>query len=270
MKQVLGILVLIIIFVAIVMAIRPGRPLSDLVNSFKVADYTFKLPQTTYGVNGVNNYTSDTPTGSGPYAYQLSDTSTNPGMDAYGKIYNNARLSRVYSDGRRDTIIENFRTKFPNILFGPNQMLAEYYFPRNSDVLYFNFKDYYTKGVQDRYHIFRYDARADTMHDLFSNRYLTSYVVPSPYNPLMVLAVDDDTMLTFQRLYLVNLETDSARLLLQLGGNDTLASAVEQYGKLHTPRINWVDANTIQFSVYRNSNQPNVAFTLLGTRMTSL
>lgn len=270
MKQVLGILVLIIIFVAIVMAIRPGRPLSELINSFKVADYTFQLPKTTGGVGIVNNYTSDTPTGSGPYAYQLSDTSTNPGMDPYGKIYNNARLSRVYGDGRRDTIIENFRIKFPNILIGPNQMLAEYYFPRNSDVLYFNFKDYYTEGVDNRYHIYKYDARTDTMRDLFSNRYLTSYVAPSPYNPLMVLAIDDDTTLTFQRLYLVNLETDSARLLLQLSGNETLASQVEQYGKLYDPRINWVDANTIQFSVYRNSNQSNVPFTLLGTRMMSL
>ncbi|MFA5841672.1 MAG: hypothetical protein WC835_01755 [Candidatus Paceibacterota bacterium] len=267
MKQVLGILILIIIFVGIVMAIRPGMPLSNMVNSFKIADYTFDVSKTP---GYVNNYVSDTQSGSGPYAYQLSDISATQGMDAYGKIYYNAKLLRIYSDGRSDTIIESFRHRFPNLLFNANQMLAQYYFPRNSDILYFNFRDYYTKGVGDRYHIFKYDARADVMRDLLSNRYLTSYAVPSPYNPLLMLAVDDDITLSFQKLYLVDLETDSARLLFQLAGNETLASYAEQYGKLYGANINWVDRNTIQYSIYRNSNQQGVGFTFLGNKMLSL
>lgn len=267
MKYFIGIIVLIIVFVGIVMVVRPSKPLSDLVNSFKLSDYSINLPPSTLNVDGYSSGTTDV---SGPYAYQLSDTSTNPGMDAYGKIYNNSKLLRVYSDGRRETVIENMRNKFPGILLEANHMLTTYAFPRNSDILYFNFRDYYTKGVNNRYHIYRYDVNSDTMRDLLVNRYLTSYVIPSPYNPLVMLAVDDDLMLTFQRLYLINLETDSARLLLQLGGDETLASSAETFGKLLGPNVNWVDQSTIQYSIYRNSNQQGVGFTFLGNKMLTL
>jgi hypothetical protein len=269
MRQVLGILILIIVFVGIVMAVRPTRPLSDFVGGFNTDKYAFNLPGTTGTAGGTNLPRGTVSSGSG-YAYQLSDTTPRASMDPFGKIYYNATLLRIYGDGRREVVIENMRNRFSNILLDANQKLVEYYFPRNSDVIYFDFRDYYTQGTKDRHHVYKYNVRTDTMTDLSSNRYLMSYVVPSPRNPLVAIAVDDNTLISFQRLYLVNLETDSARLVYQLGGNETLASSVDATGKFYGVNINWVDANTIQFSIYRNSYQPGTKFVFLGNKTLSL
>ncbi len=250
--RIIALIVLILIIVAAVNLIRPASSLPDLISKFGFqAIGTWQYPGTgqsgdssTSGQNGI----------SATYAYQLVDTTSNS-RAPYGQVFYNAKLVRVYGSGKTEDVIPNIRNRFSNILSQPNQMLTTYYFPPNSDILYFSFRNYYVTGTASQYHIYRYNVKTDEMKDLFVNRYLTSFAVQSPYSQLMLLSVDDDTMRTYQRLYLVNLENDSARMLAQLGSNETLASTLTPSGQNPSADIFWVAPNQIGYNVYQRVNQ---------------
>lgn len=250
--RIIALIVLILIIIAAVNLIRPASSLPDLISKFGFqAIGTWQNPGTgqngTGGVSGPNDISQS-------YAYQLVDTTSNSSTP-YGQVFYNAKLVRVYGNGRTEDVVPNIRNRFSNILSQPNQTLTTYYFPPNSDILYFSFKNYYVTGTDSRYHIYRYNVKTDEMKDLFVNRYLTSFVAQSPYNQLIMLSVDDDTMRTYQRLYLVNLENDNARMLTQLGSNETLASSQVLSGQNPSADIFWITPNQIGYNVYQHVNQ---------------
>ena len=254
--KIIALIILGIVLLLVFQAVKPGGPLYEWMKQISIGN--LQLNKVPTGYQPVGGGTVNTPT-STAYTYQLVDTTTRSGMDAYGKIYYNARLIRVYGDGRTEIVVDNFKNRFSDILLEPNHMLTEYYFPPSSDVLYFSFKGYYASGVGNRYYIYRYNTKTDEMRNLFSNKYLTSYALPSPFNRLFLLAVDDDTMSTYQRLYLVNLETDTGRILVQLGSNETLATSLLDFSGVKPPaNLSWISANQIGYGVYRYQGGINV------------
>lgn len=254
-KQI-GVLLLFLLFVILLLNVfKPAGSFGEWLKSF---GFSLDINKTSSSAPLDNN--NSVAVDSSSYQYQLVDTSSSQ-INAYSQIYYNAKLRKVYGDGRTEDIIESFRNRFSDILSEPNQKLTQYYFPPKSDTLYFRFENEYLSGVSNKYHIYRYNVLLDEMRDLYSNRYLTSYVVPSPYDQRIMLAVDDDTIATYQRLSVVNLEADSARVLITLNANETLASSVDAQGRPKTADIVWLSPNQIGYSVYRhetNSSGTNV------------
>lgn len=247
-KQTFSIIAFILALIIIFAVLRPEKYISGIIKSISIEGNS-SWPTVDWGTSSSTGNTQNIPFSS-VYAYQLSDTSTS-GNDPFSQRVYNAKLARVFGDGRTETVIENLRNKFPNILNGTNQELVPYYFPQNSDILYFTFNNSYITSSMNRYHIYKYDVKNDNMKDLLSNRYLTNFVIPSPFDPRLMLAVDDDTVRAFQRLYFVNLEADNARMLVELTGNETLSSSVTGYGANVSADLFWINNHTVQYSVYK-------------------
>lgn len=257
-KQTLALIVLIFLLILILRVAGSASSPSEWIKKIGIGNIyewnSMPIKDTEWG----NTNTTETPR-STTYSYQLVDTTNSSGLDPYGKVFYNAKLIKVFGDGRTETVVGNFRNRFSNILIEPNQMLIQYYFPPNSDILYFSFRTYYTTGTDNRYHIYRYNVNTDEMKDLFSNRYLTSYVVPSPYDQLLLMAIDDDTILTYKRLYLVNLSNDNTRLLVELHGDETFAtSPPDSSGRRPSADVVWIGKNDVGYGVYRYVNGANV------------
>lgn len=253
--RIIGLVILVLVIITAVKYIHTSFTLPNLIDKAGTKSVG------TWNQNIWNpNAPKQTPTTNATsYIYQIVDTTENSRMP-YGQVFYNAKLVRVYNDGRTEDVISVMRNRFSNILTESNQMLVQYYFPPNSDILYFSFKNYYLTGADNRYHIYRYNVKTDEMKDLFSNRYLTSYVAKSPYNPLIVLSVDDDTMRTYQKLYLVNLENDSARMLVQLGGDETLANTVAVTGHNPSADVYWITPNQVGYGVYQRVGTDKIIF----------
>lgn len=249
MKQTFSIIAFLLAVIIIFVLIKPEKYLSGLIKSIS-SQGTSAWPTVDWGISPV---VRNEPIYSN-YAYQLLDTTSNiSGINPFGRRIYDAKLVRVFGDGQRETIIESLRNKFPNILNDTNQELIQYYFPQNSDTLYFVFNGSYIKTSMNKYHIYRYNVRSDEMRDLFVNRYLTSFVSPSPYEPRLMLAIDDNTTHSFQRLYLIDLETDNARMLVDLRGSETMASVVTGYGENTSANLYWMSGRTVRYGVYTKS-----------------
>lgn len=251
-KQKAALFGLIAVLILVFSIVRPEKSITKILETLKT-NSSSEWPSInggwgTGGGGGTGEPRSTT------FIYELSDTSKTQGITPYGEVIYDAKLVRVYGDGRRETVIESLRNRFGNIINQPNQALVKYYFPPGSDALYFNFKNYYLSGTSNRYHIYRYDVSTDNMKDLYSNRHLGSFVSPSPYDWKLSLGVDDESIRTYKRLYLVNIESDSAMLLFELRGEETLATSPLTAESRPPADLFWIDQHTIEYGVYKPVN----------------
>lgn len=259
-RKIVAIVVLVLIFLVVLAVARSTNFVSTAFRNigFQSASQWNSAGTTSPPANYAWN-TSDLPESvdfsAGGFQYRLVDTTTNPSGNYGGEIYN-ARLTRTDKNGTK-TVIENLRQKFPNILNQSNQALSAYYFPSSSDVIFFVLKTYDQSRGTIANRLFRYDAARDLMKDLSVNRYFLHGAIPSPFDGRIILGIDDGYGSAYQRLYLTNLEADSARLLVDLKNDETLAAFLDQAGNNSTVDVRWLDQHTVEYGVYRKSVQGN-------------
>jgi hypothetical protein len=186
--------------------------------------------------------------GSTSYSYKLADLG-----GAFGTPeYYDSKLVKISSDGKETVLVPSTKKAILDLAATPNRMLQELSLPKSGSRLYF----VEILGDTDA------PPRALYVYDLvkgqFSRMAVSQYYagfgerVLSPDGMKLASTVGPDND-NDQKLFLVDLNADTAKVLVTLSGQETLNSCVSNCFGGFQGNVSWKDSDTVQYSVYDGS-----------------
>lgn len=151
--------------------------------------------------------------------------------------------------GEKKVLVPSIKNAFPELKTDFNKTLSKLSFPAQSDKLFF--QEIFSETDAGPVGLVAYDIPSNKFTRLKVSQFWKYEFEPkiSPDGRNLVATYDFSSDGRLRKLYVLNLETDTATLLVTLKGSETLNSCAEDCLGI-SDDLSWIDNQTIQYSVY--------------------
>lgn len=169
--------------------------------------------------------------------------------------------SLIFYDGKggKETVVESIKDALPELKERFNLVLVEYSFPKKGNQLFFaSIADATSSGYLDLY-TFNTDAQAFSALNSRNEIWLSDTSM-SPDGLKVVSAMGNELEVTADNLYqegvklnVLYLDKDKVTTVLEILENESFFESWADFGPTPISSINWLDNQTIEYSVYDSS-----------------
>lgn len=188
----------------------------------------------------------------GDYAYELRSTYTGP-YDFSEKQFDAEIVKKNIISGQEEVLVPSIKKAVPALKAAVNLTFNKLAFPANPKKLFFNI--ILSESDAPSGDIYSFDLTTQKFTKLTISKY-TGFgpFVVSP-NKLFIATTNDPAGSgADNKLFLVNLDTDSATVLVTLPNNQTFNNCLECLGD-NGGSVKWLNADTIEYEVYDSKKE---------------
>ncbi len=160
-------------------------------------------------------------------------------------------------NGVDEVLVPSVKAAIPELGKELNHSLLKLSFPSTGSALFF--VEVLLDTDAPPMDIFKFDLRTKTFTKLSSSEYYSGYGTKalSPDGEKIIALKDTVSDPNIQKLWVIDLPTDTVKLAVELSGNESFNGCSENCFSGIAGEISWLDNDTIQYSVYDSSNKMN-------------
>jgi len=186
------------------------------------------------------------------YEYKLESLGT-----TFPEIYDKKLVRISKTTGEKEVLVQSIKTEISGLKAKDNLTLMEYAAPSGSDYVFF--AEILSDTDAGMSALYSFNVNTNKFKKLDISKYLETYCVElAPDKKRVATASDDNPSIgkgLSQKLYLLDLEKDTAKQIVTLSGSETLNKGISGLGSMFD--VKWKDDKIIEYAVYNQSTLAN-------------